>query len=329
MVTGAADPPGPQEVPLLHQDAERPRGGAGVPGAAEGTHGRSRQGDLPVAFRAQLKAIHRWASSPSDLASIHQPVFVANGDEDRWCRPRTPSTSTGDSPTARLVLYPDAGHGGVFQFHEDFVDGPSSSSGRGPDDDTDHRRRSGPAVHGRDHDLEDRADPHDQRRRHAVRLPRARPAHRRAARLPAPLHRRPGRLGPAGHRRHRRQATRDRVRQPRHRRVGRIGAAHHRRDGRRRRRLHPRPRLRPGRPARLLTRRGRRAGDHPRAPRARPQGDSCRHGPRRRWRHREDQQDRGHRVHQGRAHPARSAALPVLQPERRTASAPRPTTWPV
>jgi len=24
-------------------------------------------------------------------------------------------------PNSRLVLYPDAGHGGVFQFHEDFV----------------------------------------------------------------------------------------------------------------------------------------------------------------------------------------------------------------
>jgi pimeloyl-ACP methyl ester carboxylesterase len=24
-------------------------------------------------------------------------------------------------PNSQLVLYPDAGHGGVFQFHEDFV----------------------------------------------------------------------------------------------------------------------------------------------------------------------------------------------------------------
>jgi pimeloyl-ACP methyl ester carboxylesterase len=24
-------------------------------------------------------------------------------------------------PNSRLVVYPDAGHGGVFQFHEDFV----------------------------------------------------------------------------------------------------------------------------------------------------------------------------------------------------------------
>jgi pimeloyl-ACP methyl ester carboxylesterase len=25
-------------------------------------------------------------------------------------------------PNAELVIYPDAGHGGVFQFHEQFVD---------------------------------------------------------------------------------------------------------------------------------------------------------------------------------------------------------------
>jgi pimeloyl-ACP methyl ester carboxylesterase len=24
-------------------------------------------------------------------------------------------------PNSRLIIYPDAGHGGVFQFHEDFV----------------------------------------------------------------------------------------------------------------------------------------------------------------------------------------------------------------
>ena len=37
----------------------------------------------------------------------------------------------------------------------------------------------------------------------------------------------------------------------------------------------------------------------------------------------------GRRVHQGRADAPGPAALPVLQPQRRRASAPRPTTWPV
>jgi pimeloyl-ACP methyl ester carboxylesterase len=73
-------------------------------------------------FRAQLKAIHRWGQQkPADLASIHQPVLVMNGESDRM----VPSKNTVDLdhrlPNSQLVLYPDAGHGGVFQFHEDFV----------------------------------------------------------------------------------------------------------------------------------------------------------------------------------------------------------------
>jgi pimeloyl-ACP methyl ester carboxylesterase len=77
----------------------------------------------PIAFRAQLKAIHAWAKQqPSDLSSIHQPVLVANGDQDLM----VPSSNSVDLarrlPNARLKLYPDAGHGGVFQYHEEFVD---------------------------------------------------------------------------------------------------------------------------------------------------------------------------------------------------------------
>ena len=73
-------------------------------------------------FRAQLKAIHRWGQQqPADLASIHQLVLVLNGESDRM----VPSKNTVDLdrrlPNSQLVLYPDAGHGGVFQFHEDFV----------------------------------------------------------------------------------------------------------------------------------------------------------------------------------------------------------------
>jgi len=75
-----------------------------------------------ASFRAQLKAIHRWGQQkPADLASIHQPVLVMNGESDKM----VPSTNTVDLdrrlPDSQLVLYPDAGHGGVFQFHEDFV----------------------------------------------------------------------------------------------------------------------------------------------------------------------------------------------------------------
>ncbi len=73
-------------------------------------------------FRAQLTAIHRWGQQkPTDLASIHQPVLVMNGESDKM----VPSKNTVDLdqrlPNSQLVIYPDAGHGGVFQFHEDSV----------------------------------------------------------------------------------------------------------------------------------------------------------------------------------------------------------------
>jgi pimeloyl-ACP methyl ester carboxylesterase len=87
----------------------------------ERTHDR----DTPISlrsFRAQLKAIHRWGQQkPADLASIHQPVLVMNGESDKM----VPSKNTVDLgrrlPDSQLVLYPDAGHGGVFQFHDDFA----------------------------------------------------------------------------------------------------------------------------------------------------------------------------------------------------------------
>ena len=73
-------------------------------------------------FRAQLKAIHRWGrQQPADLSSIHQPVLVLNGESDRM----VPTKNTVDLDrrlaNSQLVIFPDAGHGGVFQFHEDFV----------------------------------------------------------------------------------------------------------------------------------------------------------------------------------------------------------------
>jgi pimeloyl-ACP methyl ester carboxylesterase len=81
--------------------------------------------DKPIsitAFRAQLKAIHAWGlQKPSDLSGIQQPVLVANGEADRM----VPSSNSVDLarrlPNAQLTLYKDAGHGGIFQYHEEFV----------------------------------------------------------------------------------------------------------------------------------------------------------------------------------------------------------------
>ena len=75
-----------------------------------------------ASFRAQLKAIHRWGKQqPADLASIHQPVLVINGESDKMVPAKNSVDLDRRLPNSQLVLYPDAGHGGVFQFHADFV----------------------------------------------------------------------------------------------------------------------------------------------------------------------------------------------------------------
>jgi pimeloyl-ACP methyl ester carboxylesterase len=86
---------------------------------------RSENRDKPIsvaALQAQLKALRRWGmKKPADLSGIQHPVLVANGDSDRM----VPSKNTHDLarrlPNSELVIYPDSGHGAVFQFHADFV----------------------------------------------------------------------------------------------------------------------------------------------------------------------------------------------------------------
>ncbi len=74
------------------------------------------------AFQTQLKAIKRWGrSTPADLSAITQPTLIANGDHDRM----VPSVLSEDLhrriPGSELIIYPDSGHGGIFQYHEKFV----------------------------------------------------------------------------------------------------------------------------------------------------------------------------------------------------------------
>jgi pimeloyl-ACP methyl ester carboxylesterase len=86
---------------------------------------RTADRDKPITIRAlqaQLKALRSWGSKqPADLSKIDHPVLVANGDNDRM----VPSSNTRDLarrlPNSELIIYPDSGHGAVFQFHADFV----------------------------------------------------------------------------------------------------------------------------------------------------------------------------------------------------------------
>ena len=86
---------------------------------------RRDQRDTPISlssFRAQLKAIHAWGlAEPSNLTGIEQPVLVANGENDRMVPSKNSADLAQRLPHAQLILYPDAGHGGIFQYHEAFV----------------------------------------------------------------------------------------------------------------------------------------------------------------------------------------------------------------
>jgi len=86
---------------------------------------RSAGRDKPISLQArfaQLKAIRAAGlSTPDDLSVITQPVFVANGDNDLMVASSLSADMARRLPNAKLTIYPDAGHGGVFQHHHAFV----------------------------------------------------------------------------------------------------------------------------------------------------------------------------------------------------------------
>ena len=74
------------------------------------------------AFFAQLEALRVWGKkAPADLSVVTQPVLVVNGDDDRMVSTVNTHDLARRLPNSQLVIYPDAGHGGLFQFHADFV----------------------------------------------------------------------------------------------------------------------------------------------------------------------------------------------------------------
>ncbi|MCU1686153.1 MAG: Alpha/beta hydrolase [Amycolatopsis sp.] len=81
--------------------------------------------DAPVTnetIGAQLTALAKWEQgSPAGLAAVQQPVLVVNGDNDTmWPTPGTVQLAE-LLPNAQLAIYPGSGHGGIFQYHDLFV----------------------------------------------------------------------------------------------------------------------------------------------------------------------------------------------------------------
>jgi pimeloyl-ACP methyl ester carboxylesterase len=86
---------------------------------------RKQDTDKPVSnetIQAQLTAIHAWGrgDAPS-LALVQHPVLVANGDDDIMVPLINSVELARKLPNAQLSIFPDAGHGGIFQYHGTFV----------------------------------------------------------------------------------------------------------------------------------------------------------------------------------------------------------------
>jgi len=80
------------------------------------------KGPTPRAFLRQLKAIKAWGrQAPQDLGSIRIPILIANGDIDIMVPTTNSHDMAGRIPGAQVVIYRDAGHGGIFQYHNEFV----------------------------------------------------------------------------------------------------------------------------------------------------------------------------------------------------------------
>jgi pimeloyl-ACP methyl ester carboxylesterase len=87
----------------------------------ERTENRDTKVKLSV-LKAQLKAIKTWGhDQPADLSVFKLPVFIANGDADRMVPTPNSYDMAKRFPNAILKIYPNAGHGGIFQYHEEFI----------------------------------------------------------------------------------------------------------------------------------------------------------------------------------------------------------------
>jgi len=75
--------------------------------------------------QAQITAIVDWGKAPSSseaLKQIRHPVLIANGDEDVMVPTQNSIALFEALPNAKLSIFPDAGHGGIFQYADAFVD---------------------------------------------------------------------------------------------------------------------------------------------------------------------------------------------------------------
>jgi pimeloyl-ACP methyl ester carboxylesterase len=79
----------------------------------------------PGVAMAQMAAFREWEQVTgerfADLRNIHQPTLVVNGIHDEMIAVSNSYLLAENLPNATLLVYPDSGHGSLFQFHESFT----------------------------------------------------------------------------------------------------------------------------------------------------------------------------------------------------------------
>lgn len=112
----------PKRYLFFNHDAE---GGAEAREFLTSINGRTLDKDKPMSFPGfltQLAAIYRWGKmTKAPLASfITMPTLIANGDVDRMVPTENSYELHHRIPGSELVIYENSGHGGVFQYHQEF-----------------------------------------------------------------------------------------------------------------------------------------------------------------------------------------------------------------
>ena len=118
----------PEQVFLVSGFATSAASQSAGKSAYQRTQQRQADRDAPLngdAFTAEVKAVVAWAQPDAnalkELQSVTQPVLIAQGEKDILVPVINAINMSHNISGAQLIVYPDAGHIAIFQYHDEFV----------------------------------------------------------------------------------------------------------------------------------------------------------------------------------------------------------------
>jgi pimeloyl-ACP methyl ester carboxylesterase len=122
------DAPGPEQVMhVFYSDVptSQEAGGASLGRIFGRQEGRDAEVSPEARKTQYYKAVLSWGARDWDalanLTNISQPTLIFQGDNDIMIPTRASHTLAGLIPDARIVIYPDASHGAIFQYAPETV----------------------------------------------------------------------------------------------------------------------------------------------------------------------------------------------------------------